>query len=380
MSTARANLARHWTIHVLGAAFPLTAGLLLYGWRAAGSIAVVVISAIAAMFLWRRIGRRGGTLHMGHGVYLALLLAMMLPAHLLRTGSAGGLWTEPNSWAILAAGGFALGIFLWLLGGLGHGPVHPVILSFLLLVVIFGDALDAHVVLHRRAVLVGDVTSCVQHQPQEEAWIDDREMPKADALYFRKSAADELTSYTRGLLAPHKWMSIDGLLREAMPPLEDLAVGGHPGPIGLSCAIATLIGGLFLLYRGVIDWRIPVLTVLAAYLALILLPVPVALSGSSITWRPVFLPRAQLDWAVMITFANYQILASPLLFVAFFLATSTSVAPMTRRAKATFAVLLGLLCAAAQIYFSCTIGPYVALLVVGLFSPWLDEWLGRRRV
>ena len=379
MSTAHANLARYWTIHVLGAAFPLTAGVVLYGWRGAGSVATVVLFAMFALFIWRRIGRRGGVLHMGQGIYLAVLLGMMLPAHLLHTGRGDGLAGVANPWAILAAGGVCLAIILWLLGGLGHGPIHPVIISFLLMVVLFGDALSAHVVLHREAVLVGNVMSHAPRQPHDQAWIDWREMPKADAIFHRKSAADELTSYTRGMLAPHKWMSIDGLLREAMPPLEDLVIGGHPGPIGLSCAIATLVGGLFLVYRGVIDFRIPLLTILAAYLALILLPVPVALSGSSVTWRPLFLPRAQLDWAVMLTFANYQLLASPILFVAFFLATSTCVAPMHRRAKAVFAVLLGVLCAAAQVYFSCTVGPYVALLIVGFFSPWLDERLGRWR-
>jgi Na+-translocating ferredoxin:NAD+ oxidoreductase RnfD subunit len=245
--------------------------------------------------------------------------------------------------------------------------------------VLFGPALSGHTVLHRQSVLVGDVLAHAPHEAREQAWIDWRETPRADAVHFARPAAEELTAYTRGVLSPHKWLSIDGLIREAMPPLEDLVIGGHPGPIGLSSAIAVLVGGLFLLYRGVIDYRVPLLTVLAAYLALLVLPVPVALSGNMITWRPIFLPRAQLDWSVMLTFANYQVLASPLLFVAFFLATSHCIAPMHARARVSFALLLGLLCAAAQVYFSCALGPYVALLVMGLFSPWLDDALGRRR-
>jgi len=30
-------------------------------------------------------------------------------------------------------------------------------------------------------------------------------------------------------------------VRDAMPPMEDLVVGGHPGPIGASSAIAVIM-------------------------------------------------------------------------------------------------------------------------------------------
>ena len=49
------------------------------------------------------------------------------------------------------------------------------------------------------------------------------------------------------------------LLRDRMPPLEDLIVGGQPAPVGLGSGVAVIIGGLFLLYRGLIDFRIPLL-------------------------------------------------------------------------------------------------------------------------
>jgi electron transport complex protein RnfD len=156
-----------------------------------------------------------------------------------------------------------------------------------------------------------------------------------------------------------------------MPPLEDLVVGGHPGPIGASSAIAVIIGGLFLLYRGLIDYRIPLIAVTIAFFAFLLLPVPANIQDSSAYWRPLILAR--IDAATMVTFANYEIMAAPLLFMLFFLATSPSICPMGRKAKVVFAIALGLLTAAFQLYLSTSFGPYVALLLAGLLSPWLDE-------
>ena len=81
-----------------------------------------------------------------------------------------------------------------------------------------------------------------------------------------------------------EFTSLETLLRDGMPPLEDLIVGGHPGPIGISCQIAVIIGGLFMLYRGVIDHRIPLLIILSMYVAILVLPVPIEIEISGQRW------------------------------------------------------------------------------------------------
>ena len=88
-------------------------------------------------------------------------------------------------------------------------------------------------------------------------------------------ASEVLTRYTSGREQPPRgWLSLQSLLLDKLPPLEDLIVGGHPGPFGTSSAIAVIIGGLMLLYRGLIDFRIPLLILLAAFAALLVLPIP----------------------------------------------------------------------------------------------------------
>jgi Na+-translocating ferredoxin:NAD+ oxidoreductase RnfD subunit len=376
----RPDPTRHFVAHVLGALFPFTAALALYGWRAAGLAAVLILCTTVAASIWRRIGRRGGALHLPHVLWLAVLLSLMLPPHLLAWRHSFWPALPSGPWTLVPAAALLLVMLSWLIGCKPSARTHPSLLAYLILAVLFGGLLAPRVVLRRARAFLGDVTNCVaapgsgSRSTVDEAWVYSRENLPADAVCFAQTAAERLTEYTRSWRAPQgAWLSIEGLLRDAMPPLEDLVIGGHPGPIGGSSAIAVLIGGLFLIYRRVIDYRVPLLTVLAAYLALLILPVPVAVTDSIRQWMPIVLPRAHLGWAVVVTFANYQIMCSPILFTAFFLATSPAVCPANPRARASYAVMLGALTAACQLYLSCSLGPYVALLALGVIAPWLDE-------
>ncbi len=82
-----------------------------------------------------------------------------------------------------------------------------------------------------------------------------------------------------------------------------------------------------------------------------------------------------MDWATALTFVHYQVMASPLLFTAFFLAVAPGVYPTLRRARVIFAAVLGVLCAGGQLYVSVTFGPYLALLLVSPLTIALDRWL-----
>src|SRR5262245_57024589 len=141
------------TLHARGAMFPLIAGLLVYGWRALGAIAVVLTAASGAVFAWRRIGSRGAQLRYDHVIWLGVLLAMALPAHLF--GGQDPV-TRNELWPILAAGGVILVMSIWLLGGIGAGRVHPVLVTYLLLFIFFRHNLIPMYALERRQAFYGD--------------------------------------------------------------------------------------------------------------------------------------------------------------------------------------------------------------------------------
>jgi Na+-translocating ferredoxin:NAD+ oxidoreductase RnfD subunit len=382
------NLRRYYLLHVQGAMLPIVAGALLYGWRTLGLIAVVVGSASVALPIWKRIGPRGPQLRAPQTLWLALLLSLALPVHLMTTeppfdGAPG------SQWAILSAAGVLIVIFTWLLGSVGSGRIHPVVIAYLLLVVVFKQTLVPHWVLHKDRLFVGDAAKSertVLAINASAGWTRTPSITGQDGIYD-DAVSEKLLRYTAGQQRPdHRLLSLDGLLRDEMPPLEDLILGGQPGPIGSTSAIAVIVGGLFLLFHGVIDFRIPLLIYLSAFLALLILPIPTVIQdlsgrGTHIDWRWWALrDPVHVGVARAITFVNYETLAGPLLFVGFFLATAPSVRPMARRARAIFAVLIGLLAAVFQLYVSVSFGAYLALLAVSLLTPACDRWFRPRPI
>jgi Na+-translocating ferredoxin:NAD+ oxidoreductase RnfD subunit len=388
------GLARFFGTFATGAAFPAFTGLLLFGWRALATLLVVLPVTVASFYVWRRIGRRGRQLHLSHALWFATLLWLMLPAHLLSPRGPG----QPfDPWPVPAVASVALVILMWLLGGVGSGRIHPVLVTYLLLVVCFDPLLAPTAVLQRHRTLTGDLTRALPPTRGDYAYMKDGylktpHVENADALHL-EPAAKRLLAFTSGRERPTRsWLSLESLLRDEMPPLEDLIIGGQPGPIGGTCAVSVIIGGLFLLYRGVIDFRVPLCVLAGAFAALVSLPIPVVIKEAAAPaatvsaerggpqWRWFVFrehyrePRvADVGWAEAVTFANYEIMSGPLLLTTFFFATAPALRPMSRRARIIYGLLVGVLAAGFQLYLSIGYGPYLALLIVSLLTPLLDK-------
>lgn len=397
------DIRQFTAMHLMAATFPVTAGLLLFGWRAVGAIVLLIAGAVIATMIWRRVGLRGERVRLTRVVWYALLLALMLPAHLCSTFDpvTGTQWAP---WPMLPAAGAALVILIWVLGGSGAGRIHPVLIAHLMLFVLFQDVLTPQYTLKRDRAFVGDLLKApglsreersrttqpiaapsrslsTPIEPGRAPWIAaERDANLLDA-HRSTPAAQRLESFTSGHETPERaWISLESLVRDRLPPLEDLIVGGQPAPIGQGSAIALIIGGLFLLYRGLIDYRVPLLICVGALVALLVLPVPVVITETGRVARWFALRDSSVGIALGVTFANYELMASPLLFTAFYLATAPAVRPLTRRARTIYAVLIGFASAAFQLYVSVSIGPYLALLAISLLSPTLDRFFKSRPI
>ena len=357
-------------LHTLGAVFPVTVGLLLYGWRAALLLLIVGASTAVGVAMWRTVGTRGRQLRVGHALWLSLLLGLMLPASLAD-------FSTP-AWTLLPAAGFALAIFIWLVGGFGSGRIQPVVITYLFLLTLFNPYFVQRSVLQKNKVLRGDVLDAAPLADLTQPWGVIR-LPGADAV-ATGPAADRLSPFTSGAQSPDRtWLSLEGLIRDYMPPLENLIVAGHPGPIGAASGVAVIIGGLFLLYRGLIDYRIPLVIFVAAYVAFLVLPIPVVITDAGPQWRWLAIRDAHaVGWPLALTFVHYELFAGAIPFTAFFLATTPAARPMARRARVLYAALIGFCAAFFQLYASAASGAYVALFIVSLLTPTLDLWFRPR--
>lgn len=371
------SVTRFYAMHFLGAAIPLLAGLLLNGWRGTIELLLIIASTLLGVAVWRGVGPRGRQLCYAQALWLAMLLAMMLPAQLVSGRLPAG---SSAPWCVLPAAGLLLALFLWLLGGLGAGRVHPLLATYICVATLFYQLLVPHWVLQRNHLLLGDLLAAKMDESRAispDGWYKRFTLPGQDAE-FAQPASEALTRYTGAMeTAPRGWLPIQSLLRDDLPPLEDLVIGGHPAPLGLGSEVAVIIGGLCLFYRGLIDFRVPLLILVVAMAGFLLLPIPPLLSEHT-QWHWIVSRRPGVGWATGITFANYELMASPLLFMAFFLATAPSIRPMSRRARVLFAAIAGAGSAALQLYMSVSLGPYVALLIASLLTPALDRWFKPR--
>jgi len=354
--------------------FPLAAAALLYGWAGMASVGIVLSGALVAVEIWRRIHWRGCQLQRSSCLWMALLLALALPPHL----------ANAVQWPLLAGAGFMLVILMWVLAAFGGGRVHPVAATYLILLILFEPMLTPHWVLRPDRLFVGNLFHAGKvgvESAEASPWIYQRRGPTddEDANSISQPASAALTQYTSGRQQPERFsLSLQMLLRDQLPPLENMVIGGEPGPTGAASAAAVLLGGLFLLYRGLIDWRIPLFSVLAALVTLLICPVPVIISETAVTWRWLAIFSTDPGWAQALTLANYELFASPLLFVAFFVATSPQCRPMNARGRIAFGILFGVLTALGQLYISVSAAAYGALLIAGLASPALDRIFCRK--
>lgn len=374
------NRRTTWTF-CIALMLPLIAGLAVYGWRAAAAVATVVISSLVAAGFWQHVGRRGNEIRFASVFALSLLLALTLPAHLFAREMKLDGAQFYILWPILPAAGFTLVMLCWLLGG--SQRVHPVLLTHLLMVTLFQPGTEARHVLKPDRAFTGDLLKAEPAPPGSlnDPWIEQRSLGGEGDAIIRPAVSSRLTLFTTGLDRPDRaWLSMQTLIRDSLPPLEDLIVAGEPGPIGSASAVAVVMGGLFLLYRGLIDYRIPLLMVLAALVSFLILPVPVLVREDGPEWHWFAWRASSATWGVAVTFANYEILASPLLFAALFIAPSPSLRPLPRGWRPMFATTAGILTAAVQLYVSVAIGPYLALLLAGLLAPAMDRMYRSRAV
>ncbi len=138
-----------------------------------------------------------------------------------------------------------------------------------------------------------------------------------------------------------------------MPSMLDMLLGLHSGAMGETCAIALLIGGIYLLIRKVISWRTPVAFIGTVFLFTLIV------SGD-------------------VTFALYHVLSGGLFLGAIFMATDYATTPVTHWGKIIFGVGCGILTVLIRLWGSYPEGVSFAILFMNILTPYIEKWTAKK--
>lgn len=136
---------------------------------------------------------------------------------------------------------------------------------------------------------------------------------------------------------------------ESLPSITNMFIGNIGGSIGETSALLLLIGGIYLLIRKVIDWKIPVFYIGTTVIMLLLLGVNTDL-------------------------LLYHVLGGGLILGAFFMATDYSSSPVTPMGRIIFGVGAGVLTALIRVKGGMPEGVSYAILLMNVASPVIEKF------
>ena len=268
------------------------AGIILYGFNAALLIAICVATCVLSEFVWQKATKQTVTISDWSAVVTGLLLAYNLPA------------TAP--WWIAVIGSIlAIVVVKQFFGGIGSNFMNPALTARAILFISWSGIMGAY--------------------------------PNANPFQF---TADAVTGATP--LATLNGGSTEGL------SLLDMFLGNQGGVLGETCALAIILGGVYLLIRGIADWRIPV-----------------SFIGT------VFICYLIKDGAEM---ALYQVLAGGLLLGAFFMATDYATSPITSIGRVVFGIGCGFFLFIIRAFANYPEGCSFAILFMNVATPMIDRF------
>ncbi|QEK12316.1 RnfABCDGE type electron transport complex subunit D [Crassaminicella thermophila] len=281
---------------VVIALLPATlAGVYFFRIGAVKIILAAVIAAVVTEALIQKICKKPVTINDWSAVVTGLLLAFNIPA--------SAPW-----WIPVIGSVFAIAIVKQVFGGLGHNFMNPALAA--------------------RAMLLAS------WPVQMTAWVK----PGADAV----STATPL-AILGGEAAG-----------EQLPSLADLIIGNIGGCIGETSAILLIIGGIYLVYRGVITPRVPII-----YIATVAV-LTFILGGFSIQ------------------FMIYQVFAGGLMIGAIYMATDYASSPVTPKGQVIFALGCGILTSIIRLYGGYPEGVSYSILLMNVAVPLIDKYTSPR--
>lgn len=270
------------------------ASIILFGPRVIAVTATTIVTAVLSELVARKVMKRHNTIGDLSAVVTGLILAFNLP-------STVPLW--------IAAIGSVVAIIVvkQFFGGIGQNFANPAITARIVLLLSFATKMSG------------------------SNWVAPLSWRGADAV----TTATPLALY--------------GDETATLPSLLDMFIGNRAGSLGETCTVALLIGGIYLIARKVISFKIPV-----AYLG---------------SFAVIMLIAGKGD----LEYVAYHLMSGGLFLGAFFMATDYSTSPINTDGKYIFGVGCGIITALIRIFGSLPEGVSFAILIMNLLVPHIER-------
>ncbi len=144
------------------------------------------------------------------------------------------------------------------------------------------------------------------------------------------------------------------------PYHADLFIGNIPGSIGEVSALLLILGGIYLLFKRIITWEIPVTYILSFALL-------VWVFEGTLFSRGLFSGSAA-----------FHVFSGGLILGALFMATDMVTSPVTGRGMIIYGVGAGVLTFLIRIYGSLPEGVSLAIIIMNIFVPMIDRYIQPR--
>ena len=144
--------------------------------------------------------------------------------------------------------------------------------------------------------------------------------------------------------------------------VQELLLGNMPGSMGEVAALALLCGFVYLLWRRVITWQIPVTVLVTMALFAFVVSLCSGESGAALWQLPLF-----------------HVLAGGAILGAVFMATDYSTSPMTVRGGVIFAVGIGAITMCIRLWGAYPEGMSFAILIMNACVPLINKYVKPKR-
>ncbi|SNS35530.1 electron transport complex protein RnfD [Anaerovirgula multivorans] len=285
-------------LDVVIALLPATiASVYYFRTNAAIIILLAVLTAVVTEAGVQKWMGRPVTINDFSAVVTGLLLALNIPA--------SAAW-----WMPVVGSFFAIAIVKQVFGGVGHNFMNPALAGRIFLTLSWTDRMTD--------------------------WIT----PGVDAV---TTATPLAVMKTAG-----------GTVPTNLPPLVNTIIGNIGGSMGETSAILLILGGVYLIYKGVISWKIP-----GIYIGTVAL---------------LTLIYGGFDFTYML----YHVFSGGLMIGAIYMATDYASSPVTPKGRMYFAFGCGLLTSIIRLFGSYPEGVAFSILLMNVASPLIDRFTSPR--